>query len=79
MNDMASIRKMRPLESARANCVSGGLVRGELDSTSAVDVDCFFGGNAQVYQGVWLPFFAFGESKQGRSLRSKSAHQNAWP
>ena len=75
MNDMASIRKMRPLPAAATRCALGGGVPSEsVDATTAFDVDCFFGGNAQVYQGVWLPFCAFGESKQGWSLRSKRDH-----
>src|SRR6266849_2810398 len=57
MNDMASIRKMRPLPWAATRCLLGGEVPGEpVAATSSFDVDCFFGDNAQVYQGVRLPF-----------------------
>src|SRR6266851_3494197 len=48
MNDMASIRKMRPLPWAATRCLLGGEVPGEpVAATSSFDVDCFFRYNVE--------------------------------
>src|SRR5882724_5879162 len=57
MNDMASIRKIRPLPAAVTRCALGGEVPGEpVDATTAFDVVCFLGGVPHVYQAVKLTF-----------------------
>ena len=65
MNDMASIRKIRPLPAAATRWVLGGGGPGEpVDATTAFDVVCFLGGKPQVYQAGKLTFYAVGAWKQ---------------
>ena len=65
MNDMASIRKIRPLPAAVTRCALGGEVPGEpVDATTAFDVVCFLGGKPQVYQAMKLTFYGVGAWKR---------------